>query len=87
MDCPADKFAEPGPIEMLTVVGVLTVGTDSGCPSVTIAVAVLVVSARLVAEIVTCASFAIDDGAVYTPFTRLPRVGLNDHWTCAFDVP
>src|SRR5580704_2658689 len=75
-DCPAATVAELGPIETLTV------GTKTGCPSVTVAVAVFVVSARLIAQIVTCASFAIDDGAVYTPFTRLPSLGLYDHWTC-----
>ncbi len=75
-DCPAAIVAELGPIETLTL------GTDTDRPSVTVAVAVLVVSAKLVAQIVTCTSCAIDDGAVYTPFTRLPSCGLKDHWTC-----
>jgi hypothetical protein len=80
-DCPPISAVEPGATEILTVwVGGGGV-VDTGCPTVTVAVAVLVKSARLVAEIVTWASYHIEEGARYTPFTMVPSLGLIAHST------
>jgi hypothetical protein len=86
-DCPPISAVEPGATVILTV-GVGGGGAvETGCPTVTVAVAVLVKSARLVAEIVTWASYHIVEGALYTPFTMLPRFGLIAHSTWWFGDP
>jgi hypothetical protein len=45
--------------------------------SVTLALAVLVLSATLVAVIVKFIAALMDAGAVYTPFTRVPNAGWD----------
>ena len=84
-DCPPASAVKPGATEMLTVGG--GVDVETGGPTITVAVAVLVRSARLVAEIVTWASYHTEEGALYTPFTMLPRFGLIPHSTCRFGDP
>jgi hypothetical protein len=79
-DWPAASVAGPEVIEMLTRLCAGIMG-PWGCTSNTVAVAVLVGSATLVAEMITFESSTKDDGAVYTPLTMLPRAGLSDHRT------
>ena len=63
-DCPAGSVLVPPPIETLTVdVLRLGLGIATGCVSNTVAEAVFVGSARLVAEIVTCNSPIYENGA------------------------
>lgn len=61
-DWPAVNVVAPCAIEMFTGEGAGVV--ETGWASNTVAVAILVVSARLVAEIVTCVSLANEAGAV-----------------------
>jgi hypothetical protein len=74
-DAPAPSDVEAGPI--VTATGVRD----------TQALAVLVVSAALVAVTVTTSLFAIIAGAWYTPLVMVPSGGFKDHVTAVFEVP
>jgi hypothetical protein len=54
---------------------------------VTMAVAVLLGSARLAAVIVTVCRLETVAGAVYTPFVMVPTAGLSDQVTAVLPVP
>ena len=84
----ADTVVPLGPITSkgrVTVVlggGVLEAGVR-----LTVAVAVLVLSAELFAMTVTVWELLIVAGAVYTPFTKVPTDGLIDQVTALLLVP
>ena len=90
VDWPAVRVVAPCAIEMLIFAGAgvgAGVGIVTGWPISAVAVDVTLVSAILVAQIVTCVSPPTDGGAVYKPLTMLPTAGLTDHCTCWLDVP
>lgn len=82
VDWPAASVVAPADTsEMLT-----SEFKEVGCPNKTVAVATMLGSARLVAEMVTCASVPNEDGAVYRPFTIVPRFGLMDQDQCTIGL-
>lgn len=70
--------APEGPNETCAGLTLKVVGGGGGV-KLTLALAVLVESAELVAIIVTVCAEVIVDGAVYTPLFKVPTLGLIDH--------
>lgn len=89
-DRPAASEVELGFSEMLTavVVGALTAGVATAGPSMIVALAIFVESARLVAEMVTRESEATELGAEYSPLLEIePRPWTTAHCTWWFKLP
>jgi len=83
-DCPAVIVVAAGiAIEIPTFED----GEVTCLPNRTVADPDLLRSAILRAEIVTCRSFEIDAGGVYTPLAIVPTLGVTDHCTCRLRVP
>ena len=74
-------------VDGLTLVARTGADTRAGTARLTIAVALLVGSATLVAVIVTGCDAPIVAGAVYNPLTRLPTLGLSDQVTAVLLLP
>lgn len=76
-------------VEGLTLVGggVCCVTAGAEATKLTVAVLVCVVSATLVAVIVTFRAIVMVDGAVYNPFTIVPTFGLSDQVAAELEEP